>query len=74
MRLLQVLASSDANIPQRLIMTRCTEIDGSYIDFPPLPKVVTVLDSQGYHKRMAQPYVWCQYKNGPFGYGQTISD
>ena len=53
MRLLQDLASSDATITQRLILTRFTETYGSYIEYLPSPQVVTVLEPQGNHKRRA---------------------
>ena len=42
--LLQDIASSDANITQRLIVYRLTEIYGSYIEYLPLTQVVTVLE------------------------------
>ena len=51
--ILQGLASSGATITQRLIVPRCTEKNSSYIEYLPLLKVVTVLDSQGNHKRRA---------------------
>ena len=49
--LLQGIASIDANITQRLILSRFTEIDGRYIAYLPLPHVVTVLDSLENHNR-----------------------
>ena len=53
-RLLQGIASSDANIPQRLIVSRFTEIDGSYIEYLPLPELVTVLDSPENHNMRSE--------------------
>ena len=50
-RLLQFIASSDASITQRIIVSRFTETDGSYIKYPPLPEFVTVLDSPEHQNR-----------------------
>ena len=50
-RLLQGIASSDATITQRIIVSSFTEIDGSYIDYLPLTELVTVLDSPENHNR-----------------------
>ena len=50
-RLLQGIASSDATITQSIIVSGLTETDGSYIEYLPLPELVTVLDSPE-HKNM----------------------
>ena len=50
-RLLQGIASSDATITQRIIVSRFTEIDSSYIEYPPLTELVTVLDSPEHKNR-----------------------
>ena len=70
--LLQGLTSSNTTITQRLIVTRCTEIDVSYIDYLPLLQVVTVLELQGNHKRRVQSRVWRQYTKGPLGQRHII--
>ena len=53
MRLLQGIASSDVTITQNIILPRCKEKYSSYIEYLPLPRVVTVLDYQGNQKRRA---------------------
>ena len=58
-RLLQGVSSSDTTITQRLIVPRCTEIDGSYIEYIPLPQVVTVLYSKRHQKKRVHPRVCC---------------
>ena len=73
MRMMQGLASGDANVTRRLIIPRCSEIDGRYIEYLLLPQVVTVLYSQVYNKRREYPLFWCQYTKRPLGYGQNIS-
>ena len=65
--LLQFIASSDATITWSLIIPRFKETYGSYIEYLPLPLVVTVLDLKGNQKSRAQPHVWCQYNKGLFG-------
>ena len=50
-RLLQGIASSNDTIAQSLIMSRFTDTDSSYIEYLPLPQVVTVLDSPEHHNR-----------------------
>ena len=45
--LLQGLASSDVTISQMIVVPRCTETDGSYIEYLTLPQVVNVLDAHG---------------------------
>ena len=45
--MMQGLASSDATINGRIIVHKCTDTDSSYIEYPPLPHVLTVLESQG---------------------------
>ena len=70
MRLMQGLASSYITINQRLIVPRCKDVDRVYIEYLPFLKNVTVLDSQGHHKRSAQSPVWHQYTEGTFWYGK----
>ena len=60
MRLIQGLASSDATITQRLIVSRCIETDSIYIEYLPLPQVVTILDYQGHQKIREYPHGWFQ--------------
>ena len=45
MILMQVIASSEATITRRIIMSGFTETDGSYIEYLSLTQVATVLDS-----------------------------
>ena len=50
-RLLQGIASRAATITQRTIMYRFTETYGIYIEYLPLPELVTVLESTVHHNR-----------------------
>ena len=45
-RLMQGLVSIKTIITRRFIIYRCKGTDGSYIDYPPVLQVVTVLDLQ----------------------------
>ena len=73
MRLLQVLASSDATITRRLILPMCIYTGGIYIEYLPLQQVVTVLDPKRKQNRRAQSHVWHQYTKGHLGYGKNFS-
>ena len=50
-RPLQGISSSEANTTLILSMHKFTETDGSYIDYLPLPELVTVLDSPEHKNR-----------------------
>ena len=72
-RLLQDIASSDATINQRLIMSRFAETDSNHIEYLLLPELVTVLGSPEHQNRISYLNVWCQYTKVRLEYGQTIS-
>ena len=69
----QGVNSSDAIITQRLIVSRFTETDGSYIEYLTLPELVTVLDSPEHQNRRSWIKVWCQYTKVRLVYRQILS-
>ena len=65
----QFLASSEATTNWNFIVSRWTELDGSYIVYLPIPYVINVLYPQGNQNRRTYTCVWCQYTKVPLGYG-----